>query len=175
MLNNVQMNAAGRMSDSKRNEGQLLCDILGLESLVDEITYKLASTAADEPTSTAILGPFYRQNAPKLPMGSCIVSKEINEQGDRTFMHGTVTDFKTGQPIEGAVVDVRGHLPEKEDEGDARNGLRAEDDSGEEGKDKEHGVSGCGGECGCVGGCSPARVLCGFLKTSAGCTETLAA
>ena len=42
------MNAAGRMSDAKRNEGQLLCDILGLESLVDEITYKLASTAADE-------------------------------------------------------------------------------------------------------------------------------
>ncbi|CAA9958965.1 catechol 1-2-dioxygenase 1 [Pyrenophora teres f. maculata] len=100
------MNAAGRMSDSKRNEGQLLCDVLGLESLVDDITYKLASTAADEPTATAILGPFYRHNAPELPMGSCIASKEVNEQGDRTLMHGTVTDFKTGKPIEGAVMDI---------------------------------------------------------------------
>ncbi|RMZ69949.1 pyruvate decarboxylase [Pyrenophora seminiperda CCB06] len=100
------MNAAGRMSDSKRNEGQLLCDILGLESLVDEITFKLASAAADEPTATAILGPFYRHGAPELPMGSCIVSKEVNETGDRTLMHGTVTDFKTGKPIEGAVIDV---------------------------------------------------------------------
>ena len=77
--------------------------------------------------------------------------------------------------LEGAVVDVHGHLPEEEDEGDARNGLRAKDDSGEEGKDEEHGVSGCGGECGCVGGCSPASVFRGFLKTSAGCTKTLAA
>src|SRR6185312_2130735 len=100
------MNAAGRMSDDKRNEGQLLCDILGLESLVDEITYKLASDATDEPTATAILGPFYRHNAPKLSMGACIVSDEINKQGDRTWMHGIVTDFRTGEPIEGAVVDV---------------------------------------------------------------------
>ncbi|KAF1842853.1 aromatic compound dioxygenase [Cucurbitaria berberidis CBS 394.84] len=100
------MNAAGRMSTDKRNEGQLVCDILGLESLVDEITYKLASTAADEPTATAILGPFYRHNAPRLPNGSCIVSDAVNAQGDRTWMHGTVSDFATGNPIEGAVVDV---------------------------------------------------------------------
>lgn len=104
--NGGQMNEAGRMSDSKRNEGQLLCDVLGLESLVDEITYKLASAAADEPTATAILGPFYRAHAPEMPMGSCIVDKGTNEQGDRTWMHGTVTDFRTGAPIEGAVIDV---------------------------------------------------------------------
>ncbi|KAF1918982.1 Intradiol ring-cleavage dioxygenase [Ampelomyces quisqualis] len=100
------MNAAGQMSNDKRNEGQLLCDILGLESLVDEITYRLASDATDEPTATAILGPFYRHNAPQRDMGACIVSDEINKQGDRTWMHGIVTDFRTGEPIEGAVVDV---------------------------------------------------------------------
>ena len=77
--------------------------------------------------------------------------------------------------LEGVVVDVHRHLPEEEDEGNTRNSLRAEDDSGKEGKDEEHGVSGCGGECGCVGGCSPASVLCGLLKASAGRTETLAA
>ena len=77
--------------------------------------------------------------------------------------------------LEGAVVDVRGHLPEEEDEGDARDGLRAEDDGGEEGEDEEHGVSGCAGECGCAGGCLPASVLLDLLKVSAGCTKVLAA
>ena len=57
------------MSDEKRNEGQLVTDILGLESLVDEITYKLADEAGDAPTATAILGPFWRQDAPRRNMG----------------------------------------------------------------------------------------------------------
>jgi catechol 1,2-dioxygenase len=138
ILTREQMNAAGRMSDAKRNEGQLLCDILGLESLVDEITYKLASTAADEPTATAILGPFYRHDAPKLPMGSCIVSTEINEQGDRTWMHGTVTDFRTGQPIEGAVVDVWHTAPnglyEQQDPDQPEMNLRGRFTTGKDGK-----------------------------------------
>lgn len=99
------MNAAGRMSDDRRNEGQLLCDILGLESLIDEITYKLADEAADEPTATAILGPFWRKDAPLKEMGDTIVSG-IDEEGHRTWMHGVVTDFKTGEPVEGAVLDV---------------------------------------------------------------------
>jgi catechol 1,2-dioxygenase len=50
----LQLNEAGRMSDNKRNEGQLLQDILGLESLVDEITYTLANEATDQPTATAV-------------------------------------------------------------------------------------------------------------------------
>lgn len=42
------------MSDEKRNEGQLLQDILGMETLVDEITYTLANEAQDQPTATAV-------------------------------------------------------------------------------------------------------------------------
>ncbi|KAF2824942.1 aromatic compound dioxygenase [Ophiobolus disseminans] len=132
------MNAAGRMSDSKRNEGQLLCDILGLESLVDEITYKLASDATDEPTATAILGPFYRHNAPELAMGSCIVSDEINKTGDRTWMYGIVTDFRTGKPIEGAVVDVWHTAPnglyEQQDPDQPEFNLRGRFTTGKDGK-----------------------------------------
>ena len=131
------MNAAGRMSDSKRNEGQLLCDILGLESLVDEITYKLATDATDEPTATAILGPFYRHDAPKMDMGSCIVSG-IEGKGDRTWMHGTVTDFKTGKPIEGAVVDVWHTAPnglyEQQDPDQPEMNLRGRFTTGADGK-----------------------------------------
>lgn len=89
-----------------RNEGQLVCDVPGLESLVDEITYKFASDAADEPTATAILDPFYRHNAPKLALSSCIVSEEINKMGNRTWMHGVVTGYRTGKPLEGLKIDV---------------------------------------------------------------------
>lgn len=50
------------MSNDKRNEGQLFSDVFGVESLVDEITYKLADDAGDEKTSSAILGPFWRKD-----------------------------------------------------------------------------------------------------------------
>lgn len=133
-----QVNAAGRMSDDKRNEGQLVCDILGLESLVDEITFKLASEAVDEPTATAILGPFYRHDAPKLAHGSCIVSDDINEKGDRTWMHGTITDVKTGKPIEGAVIDVWHTAPnglyEQQDPDQPEMNLRGNFTTGADGK-----------------------------------------
>jgi len=99
------MNDAGKMSTDVRNEGQLVCDILGLESLVDEITFKLAADAVDQPTATAILGPFWRKDAPIRKMGESIIIKEMSD-GDRTWMHGVVTDFRTGKPIEGAELDV---------------------------------------------------------------------
>jgi len=71
------------MSDDRRNETQLLCDIIGLESLVDEITYKLAADAADQPTATAVLGPFWRKDAPRLQMGESVIMKDMSK-GDRT-------------------------------------------------------------------------------------------
>lgn len=105
LLIKSQINEAGQMSTDVRNEGQLVCDVLGLESLVDEITYKLASEAEDQPTATAILGPFWRKDAPRKKMGESIILKEMSD-GERTHMHGTVTDFKTGKPVEGAELDI---------------------------------------------------------------------
>lgn len=99
------MNDAGRMSDAKRNEGQLLSDILGLESLADEITSKLVSEAPDQPTTSAILGPFWRKDAPMRQMGETIVLKEM-PSGDYTKMHGMVVDFRTGEPVADAILDV---------------------------------------------------------------------
>ena len=98
------INQAGKMSDDKRNEGQLMCDVLGIESLVDEITFKVATDAPDHPTATAILGPFWREDAPRRSMGDTIVHGI--ENGDHTFMHGRVTDFVTGKPIENAELDI---------------------------------------------------------------------
>jgi len=131
------MNEAGKMSTDVRNEGVLVCDVLGLESLVDEITYKLAAEAADEPTATAILGPFYRENAPQLKMGDTICQKHMSD-GDRTWMHGTVTDFLTGKPVEGAVLDVWHTAPngkyEQQDPDQPEFNLRGRFTTGPDGK-----------------------------------------
>lgn len=107
----TQINECGRMSDDRRNETQLLCDIVGLESLVDEITSKMLATSNSE-TPSAILGPFYRHDAPLLPNGSSIVqnlspSVPWYEQAvaDSAFVTGRVLS-SSGPPIKGATVDV---------------------------------------------------------------------
>ncbi|KAE8348731.1 Intradiol ring-cleavage dioxygenase [Aspergillus coremiiformis] len=98
------MNWAGQMSNDKRNEGQLICDLIGLESLIDEITFKLADEANDAPTATAILGPFFRADTPYRKNGDTIV-KGVTD-GEMVFMHGRVIDFATKQPLAGATVEV---------------------------------------------------------------------
>ena len=124
------------MSDDKRNEGQLLSDIIGFESLVDEITYKAATGATNVPTSTAVLGPFWRANAPVRKMGESIVQGIPN--GDYTYMHGTVTDHMTGEPIEGAELDVWHTAPnglyEQQDENQVDFNLRGRFTTGKDGR-----------------------------------------
>lgn len=121
------LNEAGRMSDNKRNEGQLVCDVIGLESLVDEITFKKATDAVDAPTASAILGPFFRQDAPVLENESSIIQTPVDD-GEIVYMHGTVTDHKTREPIAGATVDVwqasTNGLYEQQDDDQADNNLR---------------------------------------------------
>lgn len=75
-----------------------------MESLVDEKTYKLATDATNRLTSTAILGPFWRANAPAREMGESIVHNIPD--GDHNYMHGTIMDHLIGEPIEGAELDV---------------------------------------------------------------------
>ncbi|PYH40943.1 intradiol ring-cleavage dioxygenase [Aspergillus saccharolyticus JOP 1030-1] len=99
------MNWAGQMSDDKRNEGQLVTDVIGLESLVDEITYTLASEAQDAPTATAILGPFFRADTPYRQNGESIVRTPVAD-GEMAYMHGRVVDHATKQPLVGATVEV---------------------------------------------------------------------
>ncbi|KAL3474214.1 Intradiol ring-cleavage dioxygenase [Aspergillus californicus] len=101
------MNWAGQMSDAKRNEGQLVCDVIGLESLVDEITFKLADEATDAPTATAILGPFFRADTPLRKNGETIVRTIPKDgRGEITFMSGQVMDYATKKPLVNASVEV---------------------------------------------------------------------
>ena len=74
-------------------------------SLVDEITFKKASESADSVTQTAILGPFFRHDAPLRENGSTITFN-TPEDGQVVYMHGVVTDAKTKKPLKNASVDV---------------------------------------------------------------------
>ncbi|PNY23442.1 Catechol 1,2-dioxygenase [Tolypocladium capitatum] len=99
------INWAGQMSDNKRNEGQLLCDIIGLESLVDDITFSAATRSTSGVTASAVLGPFWRSDAPIRENGTTI-SFDTPEDGQVVLMHGTVTSVETGEPLADATVDV---------------------------------------------------------------------
>ncbi|KAK6454899.1 hydroxyquinol 1,2 dioxygenase [Scheffersomyces xylosifermentans] len=94
------INRIGQISDEKRNEGILVSDVLGLEALVDTITH-----AADTKghTSSAIIGPFYRDNSPVYKNGESIIQKEVG--GEKTLVTGRVTDTK-GNPLKGAKLEV---------------------------------------------------------------------
>lgn len=72
--------------------------------LVDEITFKIAAETTDSATASAILGPFFRHDAPLLENGTSIVHDV--DDGEVTYMHGKVIDAITKKPIEGAFVDV---------------------------------------------------------------------
>ncbi|KAG5982305.1 hypothetical protein E4U55_002077 [Claviceps digitariae] len=99
------INLAGQMSNEKRNEGQLLCDVLGLESLVDDITFSAATNSTNGLTASAILGPFWRADTPHRDNGSTITF-DTPADGQVVYMHGRVTDVHTGKPLQNATVDV---------------------------------------------------------------------
>ncbi len=82
-----------------RQEFILLSDVLGLSALVNALHDK---GAAELGTQTSLLGPFYREQAPDLPLGACIVA---NPTIPPIVIHGQVTD-NAGQPIPNARVEV---------------------------------------------------------------------
>lgn len=131
------INRAGRMSDDKRNEGQLLCDVIGLESLVDEITYKLAADSKDAHTQSAILGPFFRHDAPLREKGDTI-SFDTPEDGQLAYMYGRVLDASTNQPVANAELDVwqasTNGLYEQQDSQQREHNLRGKFRTGEDGE-----------------------------------------
>jgi len=122
------INWAGKMSDEKRNEGQLMCDVIGLESLVDEITYKKASEAADVATQSAILGPFFQTDHPDLPKGATITF-DTPDEAEVVYLYGQVMDAVSKKPLANVSVDVWEA---------STNGLYAQQDD----KQRDHNLTG---------------------------------
>ncbi len=82
-----------------RQEFILLSDTLGLSRMVNILHDGRAETVG---TETSLLGPFYRNDSPTLPLGGCIAREP---GGEEIGLFGTVRD-EAGAPVPDAVVEV---------------------------------------------------------------------
>ncbi len=64
----------------------------------------MAAETTDAATASAILGPFFRHDAPLLENETSIVHGV--DDGEITYMHGQVLDLVTKKPVAGAEIDV---------------------------------------------------------------------
>jgi catechol 1,2-dioxygenase len=89
-----------KFTGDERNEFLLLCDVLGVSELIDAINHQRPPSAV----GYALVGPFYRANAPRRQRAQSIVSDDT--AGKRVRITGRVYDLATRAPIGGAVLDV---------------------------------------------------------------------
>lgn len=92
------LNAAGQISNEKRQEFILASDVLGLSMLVVQMNNRFAENS----TPATVLGPFYIDDSPAAAFGFDM-SEGI--PGTPLFITGTVTDT-SGTPMPGAILDV---------------------------------------------------------------------
>lgn len=92
------LTAVGRTCTPSRQEFILLSDTLGFSALVD----MLHNRAAEGGTRSSLLGPFFRENAPEMPLGANIAQ---GDPGEKILVEGCVSDVR-GNPLPGAVLDV---------------------------------------------------------------------
>ncbi len=94
------LTAVGQTCTPYRQEFVLLSDTMGLSSLVNSLHDKRAT---GEGTQSSLLGPFYRQDAPKLELGQSIVAAK--SAGQEIALYGRVVD-SDGRGIPHASVEV---------------------------------------------------------------------
>ncbi|WP_354684696.1 dioxygenase [Cupriavidus necator] len=89
----------GHATHASHNEVVLAADVLGLSTLVTVMN----NSTRDGRTPGALLGPFYRANAPRYACGDCVVQDDA--PGLPLLVSGTVraTD---GTPLPGALVEI---------------------------------------------------------------------
>lgn len=73
-------------------------------SLCDDITYRAAAKAGVPATSSAILGPFWRE--PIKRENGTTISFNTPADGQIAYFYGKVVDSETGLPLQNATVDV---------------------------------------------------------------------
>lgn len=89
----------GQACTPYRQEFILLSDTLGLSRLVNILHDGRAETVG---TETSLLGPFYRNDSPRLKLGDSIAR---DGAGEEIGVFGTVRD-ESGAPVPNAVVEV---------------------------------------------------------------------
>ncbi len=88
----------GQASDDRRQEMVLLSDVLGVTSAIGMLHNQRPRGA----TPNAPRGPFYRPDAPALPLGACI---SLDGVGEPLHVRGSVRDLD-GASIVGATVET---------------------------------------------------------------------
>jgi protocatechuate 3,4-dioxygenase beta subunit len=92
------LTATGQMCNDIRQEYILLSDTLGVSTLKD----LLNNRKPEGMTEWSILGPFYREDAPELPLDANMAG---DTPGDALFISGRVL-APDGTPLAGALLDV---------------------------------------------------------------------
>ncbi len=90
----------GKATTDTHNEVILASDVIGLSTLIG----LLNNPAFAGETEAALLGPFWRQGSPELPLGASLVQREVRD-GLPLLVRGRVT-AREGGPVAGALVDV---------------------------------------------------------------------
>lgn len=93
------LNRIGQATHDKHNEGILIADVLGLSTLVG----LLNNPSWGGETEAALLGPFWRAEAPDCAPGDNIA--RAGTPGAALFARGSVRDAG-GRPIPGALLDI---------------------------------------------------------------------
>jgi hydroxyquinol 1,2-dioxygenase len=89
----------GKACSAIRQEFILLSDVLGVSAVVNALHDKNAHELG---TQGSLLGPFYREGAPELSLGACIVR---NPSASLVTIYGRVTD-NDGKPVPNALIQV---------------------------------------------------------------------
>ncbi len=88
----------GKTCTDKRQEYILLSDTLGISVLVITLNHPADQGSVE----STVMGPFYWENAPDLPLGSDL---SVGVKGEPTFYSGRVLGVD-GQPLPNALLDI---------------------------------------------------------------------
>jgi protocatechuate 3,4-dioxygenase beta subunit len=93
------MTAVGQACTPVRQEFILLTDVLGLSAVVNALHDKKARELGSQ---SSLLGPFFREGAPELPLGARIVEHPTEPE---IVVYGQVTD-NSGTPLPDALIQI---------------------------------------------------------------------
>jgi hydroxyquinol 1,2-dioxygenase len=92
------LTAAGRITDERRQEFILLSDVLGLSMQ----TIAVNNEAAGDATEATVVGPFFIEDSPEIPLGGDLA---FGASGEPCWVEGVVLD-QAGTPVPGARIEV---------------------------------------------------------------------
>jgi hydroxyquinol 1,2-dioxygenase len=90
--------AAGHITTDRRQEFVLLSDVLGASMQTINVNHEAAGSA----TEATVVGPFFVEGAPQIPIGGDLAG---GAPGEPCWVEGTVTDTD-GKPVARARLDV---------------------------------------------------------------------